>query len=120
MDSSSVDRRRFVQGVVSASVAGSVMTMNDTTSANNDLTERADFREHLLRSLGGPWPESGELEPVVTKTVNYSSSLICESRIWARLRIGAAAFPNARGQRRRLQASVHRHHGTASRRHLLL
>ena len=67
MTSESYDRRRFVQGVVSASVAGSVMTMSKSTHAD-DTPERTEFREHLLKSLGGPWPEPCDLQPQVSET----------------------------------------------------
>ncbi len=61
MEIKSVNRRRFVQGVVSVGVAGSVTAMNQSAAANDDSPERAEFREHLLQSLGGPWPEPCDL-----------------------------------------------------------
>jgi dienelactone hydrolase len=68
-----VNRRRFVQGVVSATVTGGVTSMNNHTAANGDMPERAKFREHLLRSLGGPWPEPCPLEPEITEIVSQEA-----------------------------------------------
>jgi len=70
MENDPVDRRRFVQGVVSATVAGSVVAMNDRAVANDESSDRAAFRDHLLKSLGGAWPEGCPLEPKVTEVVS--------------------------------------------------
>jgi len=65
MKNTPVNRRRFVQGVASATIASSVTSMNDPAVAQEIQPE--SFREKLLRSLGGDWPELGPLEPIVSQ-----------------------------------------------------
>ena len=65
---SASDRRRFL-GTLATSAA-SISTLGTATAhaAQGSNDETMTFREHLLRCLGGDWPEPCPLEPRITKT----------------------------------------------------
>lgn len=53
---------------VTGSIAAASATAAETKDGNAAPTSEPTFRDHLLRCLGGPWPEPGPLEARVLKT----------------------------------------------------
>ncbi|MGD0091436.1 MAG: alpha/beta hydrolase family protein, partial [Planctomycetota bacterium] len=68
---SQVSRRSFLGGTASASILGSLCA-GESRSGETDLSKREvrgdKYKEKLLASLGGDWPDLGPLEPLVENT----------------------------------------------------
>lgn len=61
------NRRRFITAVT-ATAAGVPLAGGPSAAAQDGAEPGMTFRDHLLRCLGGEWPEPCPLEPRVTKT----------------------------------------------------
>jgi dienelactone hydrolase len=62
------DRRRFLGALATSAASISAVGTSTANEAAKSNRVSMSFREHLLRCLGGDWPEPCPLEPRVTKT----------------------------------------------------
>jgi dienelactone hydrolase len=64
----STDRRSFLTGLAATATGGATLMGATASAAEPPFIPAQPFRTHLLRCLGGEWPEPCPLEPRVTKT----------------------------------------------------
>ena len=58
-------RSTLIAGGLAAGVSGLALVRGEEPKSQNSAT----FREQLLKCLGGPWPEGGDLRPKVEQTI---------------------------------------------------
>ncbi|MCA9055847.1 MAG: hypothetical protein KDA75_18560, partial [Planctomycetaceae bacterium] len=61
------DRRRFLGSFTASAAAGAVLNYSTAAAAPMDA-DTTTFRDHVLRGLGGDWPEPCPLEPRIDRT----------------------------------------------------
>jgi dienelactone hydrolase len=63
-------RRTFLaQSIAGAAALAGVELSEETSEAADEPPTAGTFRDHLLRCLGGPWPEPCDLKPALGETI---------------------------------------------------